>query len=84
MGSPNNDPVMSATPGQGADYVAGDWPIRQRSAKGLPKPFSPITRRCARCGACFLGLAAGKTGERGIWAHDLTWYCSQECAPNDT
>lgn len=65
---------------QPAGTVALDWPIRQRSAKGEPKPFSPITRRCARCEACFLGLAAGKTGERGIWTEGLFWYCSQECA----
>lgn len=55
-----------------------DFPIRQRSAKGHPPPFSEFTRRCARCRACFLGLAAGKTGERGLW-REWSWYCSQEC-----
>lgn len=60
----------------------GDYPVRKRSANGLPPPFNDIVRRCARCGACFLGLAPGKTGERGIWDGAWSWYCSEECAPN--
>jgi hypothetical protein len=55
-------------------------PVRQQSARGEPKPLSSITRRCKTCGACFIGLAFGKTGEAGIW-HDWRWYCSVECAP---
>lgn len=55
-----------------------DWPIRQESAKGLPKPETSIERRCHRCGASFIGLAAGKTGERGIW-DNWHWFCSKEC-----
>lgn len=55
------------------------FPIRQASAHGEPKPNTSIERRCGRCGASFLGLAPGKTGERGLWTVNLTWYCSQEC-----
>lgn len=54
-------------------------PIRERSARGVPKPNTPIERRCSECGASFIGLAPGKTGERGIWTPDLRWVCSQEC-----
>jgi hypothetical protein len=52
-------------------------PIRQKSTGGQP-PARPFMRRCHRCSADFLGLAAGKTGERGLW-HEGRWYCSQEC-----
>lgn len=55
-------------------------PIRVRSAKGHPRPNSEIERRCHACGASFLGLAPGKTGERGLW-DDWHWYCSIECTP---
>lgn len=60
--------------------MVSDWPVRGRSAKGEPKAFSRFTRTCARCGACFIGLAPGLTGERGLW-DQMTWYCSRECAP---
>lgn len=53
-------------------------PIRQRSAKGEPKPNTSIERCCASCGASFISLAYGKTGERGLW-NDWKWWCSQEC-----
>lgn len=55
-----------------------DWPIRQRSLKGKPKPTTSIERCCAGCAASFIGAVPGATGERGIW-HDWRWYCSQEC-----
>jgi len=55
-------------------------PIRQRSCKGEPPPWSEFTRRCRSCGACFIGLAPGKTGERGLWGpNEMVWACSQEC-----
>jgi hypothetical protein len=59
------------------------YPIRQKSALGWPKPGTDIERRCRTCGASFIGLAPGKTGERGIWhgCHGWRWYCSVECAP---
>jgi hypothetical protein len=53
-------------------------PIRQTSARGQPKPITSIERVCATCAASFIGLAAGKTGERGLW-REWTWYCSEEC-----
>lgn len=58
-------------------------PLRQKSAHGQPRPNTGIERTCRTCGASFLGLAAGKTGERGIW-DDWHWYCSVECAPSPT
>jgi hypothetical protein len=58
--------------------VANTEPLRERSANGEPKPSTPIERACHTCGASFLGLAPGKTGERGIW-DNWTWYCSVEC-----
>lgn len=61
------------------DDLPDPWPIRQKSAAGFPAPTFSIERRCHECGASFLLLAPGKTGERGIWA-DWRWYCSQECA----
>lgn len=64
------------------ETVAGDYPIRKKSAQGRPRPLYSITRGCAACGACFLQLAAGKTGERGLWK-DWRWYCSLECAQAD-
>ena len=57
-----------------------DCPVRQKSARGHPRPETSITRCCKTCGACFIGLAPGKTGERGIW-RDWRWYCSAECDP---
>ena len=55
-------------------------PIRQVSARGKPAEPSKSARTCANCHASFLGLAPGKTGERGLW--DMwSWYCSVECAP---
>jgi hypothetical protein len=54
-------------------------PIRERSLNGQPQPVSRITRRCARCSACFIRSAPGKTGLRGIWTQEGRWYCSQEC-----
>ena len=55
-------------------------PVRQLSAKGQPAPFGDFTRRCQTCGACFIGLAVGKTGERGLW-HEWQWFCSVQCYP---
>jgi len=57
------------------------YPLRQKSANGQPKPQTSIERRCHRCGASFIGLAPGKTGEAGIWDSKSNWYCSIECAP---
>ena len=53
-------------------------PIRRRSANGQPKPETFIERTCSNCGASFIGLAFGDTGQRGIW-RSWTWYCSMEC-----
>lgn len=64
-----------------AGVEAAGWPVRKLSAHGQPKAGSSIERLCAACGASFIGLAPGKTGERGIWTPGLTWYCSEECAP---
>lgn len=55
-----------------------DYPVRQKSVHGWPKPNTSIERRCRTCGASFIQLAPGKTGERGIW-RDWNWYCSAEC-----
>lgn len=56
-----------------------DYPIRQKSAY-LPNPTTSIERTCRSCGASFLGLSPGKTGERGIWhSQGWVWYCSVEC-----
>jgi len=60
------------------DVTSANYPVRKRSAHGLPRPKYQFTRACRVCGACFLELAPGKTGERGIW-NDWRWYCSQEC-----
>jgi len=57
-----------------------DYPFRQKSAKGEPRPTTSIERTCSTCGASFIGLAPGKTGEAGIWNY-WQWYCSIECAP---
>jgi hypothetical protein len=57
-----------------------DYPIRQQSLKGQPKPLTSIERTCRTCGASFVRSAPGNTGERGIW-HYWTWYCSIECDP---
>lgn len=64
-----------------SDAGRTEAPLRQRSAKGLPKPHTSIERTCRTCGASFIGLAFGKTGERGIWTDCGRWYCSVECAP---
>jgi hypothetical protein len=56
------------------------YPVRRKSAHGWPKPETSIGRCCRSCGASFIGLAPGKTGEVGIW-HDWRWYCSLECDP---
>lgn len=61
--------------------TTGSYPLRQKSAKGEPKPTSRFERRCTTCGASFLGLAPGKTGESGIWNALSHWYCSVECTP---
>jgi hypothetical protein len=57
-----------------------EYPVRQKPAHGQPKPETSIERRCRTCTASFTGLAAGKTGEAGIW-RDWRWYCSAGCAP---
>ena len=54
------------------------FPVRQKSAHGNP-PRRRFMRFCHRCTADFLGLAAGKTGERGLWDDSGAWWCSQEC-----
>lgn len=54
-----------------------DVPIRQKSAY-VPKDDFQFARHCERCGASFLLLAPGKTGERGVW-RDWKWFCSIEC-----
>lgn len=56
------------------------YPLRQKSARGQPRSNTGIERTCKACGASFLGLAPGKTGERGIWTGDWQWFCSVECA----
>jgi hypothetical protein len=61
------------------DDQVPDIPIRRRSAH-VPRPSNSIERTCEGCGASFLGLAPGKTGERGIW-REWNWYCSTECDP---
>ena len=58
-----------------------DEPIRVRSPH-VPRPTTSIERTCEGCGASFLGLAFGKTGERGIW-RDWQWFCSIECSPEN-
>jgi hypothetical protein len=58
--------------------MSASYPIRQKSADGEPKPNTGIERRCRKCGASFIGLAPGKTGERGLW-DQWHWYCSEEC-----
>ena len=60
--------------------TTGSYPFRQKSARGLPRPETSIERTCHTCGASFLGLAPGKTGEVGVWVK-WRWYCSIECAP---
>lgn len=65
-----------------ARMCALDYPVRQKSAAGQPKPLATIERTCKGCGAAFLGHAPGKTGERGIW-QGWRWYCSVECAEGD-
>lgn len=57
-----------------------DWSIRQKSAEGKPKPTTSIERTCQGCGASFLGLAPGKTGERGVW-REWCWFCSSAERP---
>jgi len=57
-----------------------DYPIRQKSAVGRPRPESHFERVCGNCGAAFLPLAPGVTGERGI-SREWRWYCSTECDP---
>lgn len=59
---------------------AAGYPVRQKSAHGWPKPETSIERCCRTCRASFIGLAPGKTGERGIW-RGFRWYCSVECDP---
>lgn len=54
-------------------------PIRQHTPRPVVRPDSRFARACDTCGASFLALAPGKTGERGIW-RDWQWFCSQECA----
>lgn len=57
-------------------------PIRQKSAKGIPREDNPFGRRCVVCEASFMRLAPGLTGERGLWGGPTgwSWFCSAECA----
>lgn len=57
------------------------FPIRVKSAAGEP-PQRDFVRCCRTCKADFLGLAPGRTGERGLWSAE-GWFCSMECAPQD-
>ena len=63
---------LSSTSGTPTDSEAYgvSFPFRQKSARGQPRPQTSIERCCRGCGASFIGLAPGKTGEAGIW-HDL-------------
>jgi hypothetical protein len=63
---------------QGAGKRGRDYPVREKSANGVPKPEESVERTCYRCGASFLKLAPGATGERGIW-RNWEWFCSEEC-----
>lgn len=63
----------------GPTHAHKEWPIRERSANGEPKPKTSIERTCRRCGASFIGLAAGRTGEQGVWSSVGEWFCSREC-----
>lgn len=54
------------------------YPTRQKSARGVPPEPSKFMRCCARCAASFGLLAAGRSGEAGLWG-DSRWWCSQEC-----
>jgi hypothetical protein len=55
--------------------------LREESLHGEPKPTTSIERTCRTCGASFVKVPPGKTGEAGIWI-DWAWYCSIECAPD--
>lgn len=69
-------------PGKRADdaaWVGPEYPVRLRSANGLPPLRAAFLRSCRRCHADFFSLAPGKTGERGLWDECLHWWCSQEC-----
>lgn len=71
--------------GKSEDEIKGmhesrSYPLRQESACGQPRPNTSLERTCKACDASFIGLAPGKTGERGIWTADWTWCCSAECA----
>lgn len=62
-----------------------DTPVRLKSARGEPKPTTTIERTCVSCGASFIGLAPGKTGQRGLWIRTGRhwygiWACSVQCA----
>ena len=59
------------------------FPVRVKSANGKPAPVTSIERTCQKCGASFVLLAPGSTGECGVW-DDMGWYCSLECAPTRT
>lgn len=56
-----------------------EYVIRQKSARGQPRPTSEFERRCKTCGASFLQLSPGRTGEAGVWVDDWVWVCSREC-----
>jgi len=76
--TPHEEAINAVLDAYDAAYAVP--PIRQVSARGKPAEPSKFARTCANCHASFLGLAPGKTGERGLW--DMwSWYCSVECAP---
>ncbi len=61
--------------------MSSNWPVRQHTPHPTP-PARKFMRRCDECGADFMALATGKTGERGLWT-DTGWFCSRECRDVD-
>lgn len=59
------------------------YPTRIKSAKGQPPNDTKFMRGCKTCGASFAQLAAGRSGETGLWTNDMRWYCSVECYPGE-
>lgn len=69
---------------RGARGTVQDWPVRQHSANGQPKP-KRSEPTCHRCGAGFFGLWPTRTGKLGIWrSNPFVWFCSVECDTGNT